>query len=218
MTRQVFIQELQELHNDVIRMGSVLEQSINDMIHALDNIDGELARKIIARDDEIDLLEQQIERECIDIIAKQQPIASDLRRVTSIMKIVTDIERIADHCADISEYIIDLNKKPNAKIPKNLGAMTVAMKKMVIDTIDSFVNGDVDKASFVIASDDIVDDYFKEICDELIVIMQENTAITPQCVDYLMIIKYLERMGDHATNIAEWIKFIVTGELVISEN
>lgn len=216
MTRQVFIQELEELHNNVIKMGSIVEQSTNDMILALDNIDGELAKKIIIRDDEIDLLEQQIERDCINIIAKQQPIASDLRKVTSIMKIITDIERMADHCADISEYIISLNKKPKAKAPENLSNMIMAMKKMVIDTIDSFVSADLEKANKVITSDDIVDNYFNEIRDDLIIMMQENKDIVPQCVDYLMIIKYLERMADHATNIAEWITFIVTGDLVLS--
>lgn len=216
MTRQFFIQELEELHNNVIKMGSIVEQSMNDMILALENIDGELAKKIIIRDDEIDLLEQQIERDCINIIAKQQPIASDLRKVTSIMKIITDIERMADHCADISEYIIYLNKKPKTKAPENLKNMVMAMKKMVIDTIDSFVNADMEKAKNVIASDDIVDDYFNLIREDLIIVMQENKDIVPQCVDYLMIIKYLERMADHATNIAEWITFIVTGDLVLS--
>lgn len=215
MTRQVFIQELQELNNNVIKMGSILEHSINDVIVALDNVDGELAKKIIIRDDEIDLFEQQIERDCINIIAKQQPIATDLRQVTSIMKIVTDIERIADHCTDISEYILDLMKKPSIRPPMNVSDMVLAMKSMVVDTIDSFVTRDIEKASKVIEADDIVDDYFREIYDELIQMMDENKEIIPQCVDYLMIIKYLERMADHATNIAEWIKFIVTGDLAL---
>ncbi len=215
MTRQVFIQELEELNNNVIKMGSILEHSINDVIVALENIDGELAKKIILRDDEIDLLEQQIERDCINIIAKQQPIATDLRQVTSIMKIVTDIERIADHCTDISEYILDLNKKPTIKPPKNLKDMVLSMKSMVVDTIDSFVKSDIEKAAKVIEADDIVDNYFRGICDDLIQMMEDSKSNIPQCVDYLMIIKYLERMADHATNIAEWIKFIVTGDLAL---
>ena len=216
MTRQVFIQELEELNNNVIKMGSIVEESMNDMILALKNVDGELGKKIILRDDEIDFLEQHIERECINIIAKQQPIATDLRKVTSIMKIITDIERMADHCADISEYIIYLNKKPKIKAPDNLDKMVMAMKKMVVDTIDSFVNGDMKKAENVIASDDEVDEYFRIILGDLINMMEKDKDVIPQCVDYLMIIKYLERMADHATNIAEWITFIITGELVIS--
>lgn len=216
MTRQVFAQELEALHQDVIKMGSILELSLNEMILALDKLDEALAKKIIARDDEIDLLEQHIERECITIIAKQQPLASDLRKVTSIMKIITDIERIADHCSDISEYILALRKMPTIKAPNYLADMIEAMKHMVTGIIDSFVNSDLEKASAIIIADDAVDDLFEKISLELIKTMQNDSGAVPQCVAYLMIIKYLERMADHSTNIAGWIKFIVTGELVSS--
>lgn len=215
MTRHVFIKELEELNNNVIKMGSVLELSLNEMIVCLDNIDVQLAKGIIARDDDIDLLEQNIEKECINLIAKQQPIASDLRKITSIMKIVTDIERIADHCSDISEYLIQLQKLPAIGAPANLTKMISVMKNMVIETIDSFVNQDTEKAAGVIAKDDLVDEYFSTISKDLIKMMQDNSKIIPQCVSYLMIIKYLERMADHSTNIAEWIQFIVTGDLTI---
>lgn len=216
MTRQVFMQELDELNQNVIKMGSILEMSLNEMILALENMDVILAKKIIVRDDELDMMEQHIERECISIIAKQQPLASDLRKITSIMKIVTDIERIADHCEDISKYIINIHKMPQIKAPEHLGDMIAAMKNMVIATIDSFVTNDLEKATEVIIADDIVDGLFEKISDELIEMMEGNKEIIPQCVGYLMIIKYLERMGDHATNIAEWIKFIVTGSMVES--
>lgn len=215
MTRQVFIQELEQLNNNVIKMGSILELSLNEMILALDNIDKDLAEKIIKRDDEIDLLEHKIEQECITLIAKQQPIASDLRKITSVMKIITDIERIADHCADISEYIINLNQLSKLKAPSHLADMINAMKKMVIDTIDSFVSEDLEKASNVIASDDIVDHYFRVISSEISDIMSKDSSAVEQGICYLMIIKYLERMADHATNIAEWIRFVVTGNLTI---
>lgn len=216
MTRQLFIQELEELNQSVIRMGSILEMSLNEMIVALEKLDVPMAKKIIARDDEIDLLEQHIERECITIIAKQQPLATDLRKITSIMKIITDIERIADHCADISEYIIEIYKMPKIKAPDHLAPMINAMKKMVIGVIDSFITSDLEKASYVMISDDEVDDLFRKISSELIQMMQAEKETIPQGVSYLMIIKYLERMADHATNIAEWIKFIVTGDLVLS--
>lgn len=215
MMRQSFIAQLEELNNNVIKMGSILELSTNEMILALDNTDVEIAKKIIARDDEIDLMEQHIERECINIIAKQQPLATDLRKITSIMKIITDIERIADQCSDISEYIIRLSKLPGINAPKNLPEMISAMKKMVINTIDSFVEGDLEKASGVIDADDEVDGYFLRITDELSDMMQTDPKSVPQCICYLMIIKYLERMADHATNIAEWIKFIITGDLAL---
>lgn len=214
MTRHIFMQELRELNQHVIRMGSLLEKSINDVILALEKLDATLANEIIKNDDVIDDLEHQIERECIAMIAKQQPLASDLRKVTSIMKIVTDIERIADHCADISEYIIALSKQSNVIAPKHLKEMVNVMKGMVIDTIDSFVEVDGEKAKQVIAKDDIVDNYFTSISDELTKIMQGNKEAIPACVSYLMIIKYLERMADHATNIAEWIEYIITGTMI----
>ncbi len=213
--RYSFIAQLEELNNNVIKMGSILELSTNEMIRALDTIDVEIAKQIIARDDEIDLLEQKIERDCINILAKQQPLATDLRKITSIMKIITDIERIADQCADISEYIIKLSKMPRVKAPANLGNMIEAMKKMVKDTIDSFVEADVEKASTVMKADDVVDKYFGDICDELSDVMQKDSKVVPQSICYLMVIKYLERMADHATNIAEWITFIVTGDLAL---
>jgi phosphate transport system protein len=213
--RQSFIAQLEELNNNVIKMGSILELSTNEMIEALANIDVAAAKKIIDRDDEIDLLEQQIERECITIIATQQPLASDLRKITSIMKIITDIERIADQCSDISEYIIKLSSIPKITAPKHLSEMISAMKKMVINTVDGFVEADLAKATSVIEADDEVDNYFAEISDELSQMMQKDPQVVPQCVCYLMIIKYLERMADHATNIAEWITYIITGKLAL---
>lgn len=213
--RQTFLAQLEELNNDVIKMGSILELSMNEMIGVLHDKDIERAKKIIDRDDEIDMLEQHIEKECINIIAKQQPLASDLRKITSIMKIITDIERIADQCADISEYIIKLNRYPQMDSPKSLDSMIEAMKKMVINTIDSFVEADVKKAKAVIEADDEVDNDFEKITGELSLIMQNKPELVPQCICYLMIIKYLERMADHATNIAEWITYIVTGNLTV---
>lgn len=214
MTRHLFMQELRELNQNVIRMGSLLEKSINDVIVALEKLDATLANEIIKNDDAIDDLEHHIERECIAMIAKQQPLATDLRKVTSIMKIVTDVERIADHCADISEYIIVLTKQNNVIAPKHLKEMVNVMKSMVIETIDSFVEVDGEKANQVITKDDIVDNYFISISNELTEIMQGNKEAIPACVSYLMIIKYLERMADHATNIAEWIGYIITGTLI----
>ncbi len=212
--RQSFIAQLEEMNNDVIKMGSLLELSTNEMILALEQADTEIAKRIIDRDDEIDHFEQQIEKECINLIAKQQPLATDLRKITSIMKIITDIERIADQCADISEYIIKLSKLPTMNPPKDLSKMISAMKKMVIDTIDSFVESNVEKASGVIIADDEVDEYFEKLTTELSNIMQKEPGLVPQSICYLMIIKYLERMADHATNIAEWITFIVTGDMI----
>lgn len=213
--RKQFINQLNELNQDVIKMGSIIELSTNEMVEALNTLDVDMAKKIIERDDEVDLLEQQIERECINIIAQQQPVASDLREVTSIMKIVTDIERIADQCADISEYIIRLSKLPAIDEPVKLESMIEVMKTMVIDVIDAFVEKDLDMADHVVATDDTVDKHFKKIKKDLAKMIKNDPNTVDQAICYLMIIKYIERMADHATNIAEWVKFIVTGVLTI---
>lgn len=212
-TRQVYLEELEKLNNRVIKMGSLLEESINNVIIALNKMDANLAEEIIDADDKIDELEREIELSCISLIAKQQPVAGDLRKITSIMRIIADIERIADHCSDISEYIIKISREKKVAMPRYVIEMVNAMKKMAIDTIDSFVHGDAVKAQNVIDSDDIVDDYFEKIMDELCTAMKHNPDQIRQYAEYLMIIKYLERMADHATNIAGWIIFIVTGDL-----
>lgn len=212
-TRTVFLEELENLNNDVIKMGTMLETSIALMIRAMESRSMSMAENVIMRDDQIDDMQLSIEQECILLIAKQQPIATDLREVTSIMKLVTDVERIADHCSDISEYLLDLFKKPQIGEPKDLQKMIESMREMTTNIIISYVNRDVDLAQKVHDQDDIVDQYFNSIRAELTKTMQEKPAFIPQCVDYLMIIKYLERMADHSANIARWIQFIVTGEL-----
>lgn len=212
-TRTVFLEELENLNNDVIKMGTMLETSISLVIRAMENRSVSMAENVMMRDDQIDDMQLSIEQECILLIAKQQPIATDLREVTSIMKLVTDVERIADHCSDISEYLLDLFKKPQMREPKDLQNMIKAMREMATNIIVSYVNRDIDLAKKVCDQDDIVDNYFESIRSELTKTMQENAQVVPQCVDYLMIIKYLERMADHSANIAKWILFIVTGEL-----
>lgn len=213
--RKNFVNQLSELNQSVIKMGTVIELSTNEMVEALDSLDVKMAKTIIDRDDEVDLLEQQIERECINIIAQQHPLASDLREVTSIMKIITDIERIADQCADISEYIIILNKLPRVEEPVRLEDMIKVMQKMVIDVIDAFVEKDIEKCNKVIETDDIVDKHFNKIKKDLADKIKHDPDTVNQGISYLMIAKYIERMADHATNIAEWIKFIVTGVLTV---
>lgn len=212
-TRTVFLEELEHLNNDVIKMGTMLETSIGLMIRAIDEKSESMAQNVIMRDDQIDDMQLAIEQECIALIAKQQPIATDLREVTSIMKLVTDVERIADHCADISEYLLAMFQRTSMEEPKNLKNMIQAMRGMTNDIIVSYVDRNSELAQRVHDQDDIVDGYFEEIKEELTKRMQEDSTVVPQCVDYLMIIKYLERMADHAANIAKWVQFIVTGDL-----
>lgn len=212
-TRTVYLEELNKLNRHVIKMGAILETSINMTLKNLVELREDVAHNVIARDDQIDNLELQVEKECIEIIAKQQPVASDLRRITSIIKLVTDIERMADHCGDISEYILRLCVQERIEPPKNLFLMGEAMKGMANAVILSYVNQDADAAKAVIHQDDVVDGFFHQLMNELSVMMQNNPAIVPQCMEYLMITKYLERMADHSANIAKWVGFLVTGEL-----
>ncbi len=210
--RYEFEKALKELHMDVLKMGSIIEQSIDDAILALKKQDVDLAQKVIERDDVIDQMEKDIEAECIMIIARQQPLAGDLRLITSVLKIATDLERIADHCADICEYTIKLSNEPYKKPIEHLPLMAKQVKKMVKATIDSFVEKDIEKIKSICMEDDIVDQQFDEIVEELQGLMQKDTSFVLQGTYFMFIAKYLERMADHATNIGEWLIFNITGK------
>lgn len=210
--RHAFEKNLKELHKDLIKMQTIIEKSIDDTIKALKTHDIDLAKVVIDRDDEIDKMELKIEKECLLLIARQQPIATDLRKITSVLKIITDLERIADHCNDISKYTIKLANETYVKPLIHIPQMAEEVKNMIKVTIDSFINQDIELAKTVFKRDDIIDDYFETIVNELIEIMESNPKVIRQCTYFIFIVKYLERMGDHATNIAEWIVFTVTGE------
>lgn len=212
-TRKVYAEELNELALDVSKMGGQLEHMIDEVSEALKNMDSKLAEKIMKEDDIVDDMERKIEKACIRIVAKQQPVATDLRRVTSVMRLISDIERVADHCSDISEYILEINEDTPVKVPEMLFTMLEDVKKMAVDTIDSFVEEDLEKSKRVAGSDDKIDNYFLQIKDNLCKSMHEDIEHIKTYVDYLMITKYVERMADHCTNIAEWVSFIITGDL-----
>lgn len=210
--RYEFERELNELHRNLVKMGAIIEKSIDDMIKALFDQDVELAKEVIARDDKVDDMEKVIEQNCILLIARQQPIASDLRDIASILKIITDLERIADHCEDISEYAIKLSKEPYVKPLDEIPLMADKVKHMVKAVIDSCIRKDLGLAEQVYAMDDEIDDLFHSIVARLQADMAENTSVIPQCTDLIFIVKYLERMADHACNISGWISFNVTGK------
>lgn len=212
VTRHFFEKELEDLHLDLIKMASLVEESIENTIHALKKQDQDLARKIFRNDDVIDEMEQKIEKRCLNLIARQQPLAKDLRTISTALKIITDMERIADHSADIAEITIRMADekyiKPLIDIPK----MAELAKNMVNKAIDAYVKQDVELAQAVCNSDDEVDDLFYKIILELINIMKNDSQAVEQGINFMFIAKYLERMADHATNIGEWVVFNVTGE------
>lgn len=202
---------LNSINVEIIRMGTLIEKAIEETIEALINQDVDLATKIIKGDDKFDQMELDIESRCITAIATQQPVASDLRSLFSVVKIVTDLERIADHCQDISKLTINLAEKVYVKPLIDIPKMAEEVRKMIKMTIDCYIDQDVEKARRICANDDIVDDYFKTIYNDLETVMKEKPNEIKQCMDFLMIGKYLERMADHATNIAEWVIFTVEG-------
>jgi phosphate transport system protein len=212
VTRHSFDQGLDDLHLDLIKMGSLVEESIDNTIHALKKQDVELAKKVFSNDDVIDDYEQRIEKKCMNLIARQQPLAKDLRTISTALKIITDMERIADASADIAEITIRMSGmkyiKPLIDIPK----MAELAKVMVNKSIDAYVRQDIKLAEEVCASDDEVDELFNKIILELINLMRNEPSTVEQGIDFMFIAKYLERMADHATNIGEWVFFNVTGE------
>jgi len=209
--RSKFDEQLVTLNNALIAMAEVVEKAISDTNEALINQDVKLAEKIIASDDEIDNREEEIEDLCLKLILRQQPVASDLRLVSSILKMITDLERIGDHATDISEITLLLSDKKYITKLEHIPQMAEATMKMVTSSIDAFVKRDLDLAYQVISYDDVVDDLFITVRDELIDMINKNSANGDQAIDLIMIAKYFERIGDHATNIAEWVVFSLTG-------
>ena len=211
VTRHLFDKELETLHLELIKMGSLVEESIDQTMLALKKQDIALAKKVFKDDDIIDELERRIEKICITLIATQQPLAKDLRTISTALKIITDMERIADHSSDIAEITIRMANqkyiKPLIDIPK----MAELAKVMVNKSIDAYIRQDIDLAKKVCNSDDEVDNLFSKITLELINIMKNDAESIEQAIDFMLIAKYLERMADHATNIGEWVVFNVTG-------
>lgn len=211
MVRHSFDKELEQLHNLMVKMAGLVEQSIENSILALKKQDIDLARKVYQSDDEVDELEGRIEKICINLIARQQPLAKDLRTISTALKIITDMERIADHAADIAELTIRMADMKYIKPLVDIPHMAELAKKMVIRSIDSYIKQDIVLAKEVCDADDEVDDLFSKIVLELINIMKNNPETVEQATDFMFIVKYLERIGDHATNISEWVVFNVTG-------
>ena len=211
--RTKFDEQLDTLNSSLVEMGKVVEAAISDANKALVNRDTDLAKKIIAGDDVIDDMEKEIERLCLKIILRQQPVAGDLRLVSAVMKIITDLERIGDHASDISELAIFMAEtgQPYIKKLEHIPQMSEETNYMLNRSIESFVKKDIDMAKRVIAKDDVVDDLFVQIKTELVDLMKKDTNNTDQAVDFIMIAKYFERIGDHAVNIAEWVVFSLTG-------
>ena len=212
MVRTRFDKQLECLNNELISMGTLIEKAIEMAVDALINQDVEKAKIAMSFDDEVDKKEGDIEALCLKLILQQQPVASDLRTISSALKMITDMERIADHAVDISALTIEMAGLPYIKRLNHIKEMAKETTLMLISSIDAYVNKDLEKAQIVINSDDIVDELFLKVKSEIIDLIHENKENGKQATDLIMVAKYFERIGDHATNIAEWVIFSITGK------
>ena len=208
--RSRFDEQLKVLNKKMIEMGAECEELIALVAKALLNGDVEGARKAKEQGHEIDQMEREIESICLKLLLQQQPVAKDLRVISAALKMITDMERIGDQAEDIAEIITFLDGRTGEEC-HDIRLMAEATIKMVTDSIDAYVNGDLELAKSVSDHDDVVDDAFDRVKQTLIKMISENTADGEYALDLLMIAKYFERIGDHAVNIAEWVEFSVTG-------
>ena len=213
--RSKFDEQLRLLNQEMMYMGTMIEDSIQKAIDALIDQNAELAKKIMNSDNDVDHEQKKIENICFNLLMQQQPVAKDLRVISAAMKMVTDMERIGDHAADISEMTILMADSDYEKSAINMEVIKEMAKEttdMVIKSVDAFVNKDLELARWVINRDDVVDDLFDSFRKELIQKINENVKNGEMATDMLMVAKYFERIGDHATNIAEWVIYSITGK------
>lgn len=213
--RERFEQQMEILHTELIELGALCEQAIGRTYEVLLEGNQRAAEEIIKKDQAVDAKEREIEDLCFRIILQQQPVARDLRQVSAALKMITDMERIGDHAADISEMTILMSDATYERSAINIDLVESMAKEttdMVIKCVDAFVNKDLELARTVIAQDDVVDDLFADFKQQLIKKINENVKNGEQATDMLMVAKYFERIGDHATNIAEWVIYSITGE------
>lgn len=212
VTRHSYDQELENIRQDLLGMGKVVEQAIIDAVKSLAEQDTELAKKVIAGDDEVDRLEIEIEEKCTMLIARQQPLARDLRFLSTGLKITTDLERIGDHAYDIANVTMRLGNQPLIKPLVDLPRMAGMAQKMLHDSLDAYINLDISKAEQVCQDDDEVDNLYQQIFRELLTYMMEDPRTIGQATQLIFVGRYLERIADHTTNIAEWVIYLVTGQ------
>lgn len=208
--RNRFDQQLEELHLELMQMGSLCEDAISAAAKALFKENKEMADNCFAAEVEIDQKERDIESLCMKLLLQQQPVARDLRRISSALKMISDMERIGDQAADIAEITLFI-RDSDAKSKIHIQEMAAAASQMVTDSIESYVKNDLQLAYAVMEADDEVDRLFDKVKRELISLLGEKTGKEEVCIDLLMIAKYLERIGDHAVNIAEWVEYSITG-------
>ena len=209
--RNYFDMQMKTLHQELKEMGGLCQLTISQTYQLLHNGDVEVIKSIVAQEDQINQKERDIESLCLKLLLRQQPVASDLRKISAALKMITDMERIGDQALDIAE-IVETGKILEVKDTDLLGRMAEVTMDMVSKSVEAYVSQDLQRAQSVIDSDDLVDDLFMEIRMTLINSIENQDMDEEQILDYLMIAKYYERIGDHATNIAEWVEFSILGK------
>lgn len=210
--RNKFEMELELLNSELIEMGNLIESQIEAAVTALIDQNAELAKRVVEGDREVNEKEKEIEARCLRLLLQQQPVAKDLRLISAALKMITDMERIGDQAEDIADITIRLANDKYFKKLVHIPQMAKETIKMVRESINAFVERDLDLVIKVIAYDDKVDELFITIKDELIEKIREDIEHSEQAIDLLMIAKYFERIGDHSQNIGEWVYFAITGE------
>ena len=209
--RKIFEEELAELKTQLVEMCRLTEQMISDAITALVNKDRELGKSIGVMDKRVDEYEMAIEKKCMRILLKQQPVAKDFREVSTALKMITDIERFGDQAADIGDLVYTMPGEKYIKELTHTKAMGNLAIKMVRESVNSFINNDAKLADEVITLDDKMDELFDTVKTELIELIKKDGNNGDQAIELMMVAKYLERIGDHAVNVAEWTKYNETG-------
>lgn len=212
MLRQSFRSELDQLDQELIRMGALVEEQIRRAVRSLTGRDVVLAEQVVSEDDRVDAMEMDIERRCLTLLALQQPLAGDLRIVSTILKIITDLERMADHAVDIAKVTLRLGGEVLVKPLIDIPEMARLSSSMVRLALNAYIHRSLDEALTMIRLDDDVDHLYSRIFDDLQNLMQERPETIPQATHLLFVANYIERVADHATNLGEWVIYMVTGE------
>ncbi len=209
--REYFDIELANLNNQLIGMGTLVESAIRNAVEIIANNSSELLEKAREQEELINTSERKIQNHCIRLLLHQAPVAHDLREVSSALKMITDLERIGDQAIDIAEVSQYIKSRNNVINVTHIDEMAAQASKMVTLAIDAFVKKDVELAKKVSKNDDVIDELFDKVKKETVEIIQRDKALGEEAIDLMMIAKYLERIGDHAVNIAEWVAFSITG-------
>ena len=209
--RNQFDKELIKLNNEMLEMGMLIENAIKTASELLLKKDEKKAAFVYEYEEEIDRMEDIIQNHCLRLFIEQQPVASDLRTISSTLKMITDMERIGDQCRDIAEITLNLPEGLKIKSVDHIIEMSDETVKMVNETLQSYVNRDIKMAEKIRFDDDVVDDYFIQVRDDLIQMIKEDSLDASAIIDLLMIAKYLERIADHAVNISKWVIFSIRG-------